>query len=132
MRYPDERTERVWTKPTSDTLVFDGGGTHALITYAGGPDTVRDSFALVDFAALSVRPLRGVKATSGSLFALTPGAKLLTIGSGSGLHVYDLERGQKRFAAHRPLYGNHVFPHHPRRIVAGTDEPMDLFLVDVP
>ncbi len=132
VRYPDERTERVWTKPTSDTLVFDGGGTQALITYAGGPDTVRDSFALVDFVALSVRPLRGVKATSGSLFALTPGAKLLTIGSGSGLHVYDLERGQKRFAAHRPLYGNHVFPHHPRRIVAGTDEPMDLFLVDVP
>lgn len=131
-RYPDERTERVWAKPTSDYLVFDDAGAHALITYAGGPDTVRDSFALVDFAALTVRPLTGVKGTSGSMFALGPGAKLLTIGSGSGLFVYDLERGQKRFAAHRPLYGNHVFPHHPRRVVAGTDEPMDLFLVAVP
>lgn len=132
VRYPDERTESVWSKPTSDYMVFDGAGAHVMIQYAAGPDSVRSSFALVDFATLTVRPLEGVKGMSGSTFALTPGAKLITIGSGSGLWVYDVERAEKRFAAHRPLYGNHVFPHHPRRVVAGTDEPMDLFLVDVP
>lgn len=131
VRYPDERTERVWSRPTSDSVVFESNGTHAMITYAKGPDTVRDSFALVDFVALTVRPLVGVKARSGSLFSLSPGAKLLTMGSGSGLWVYDVERAQTRFAAHSPLYGNHVFPHHPRRVVAGTDEPMDLYLVEV-
>lgn len=132
VRYPDERTERVWSKPSSDYVVFDSAGAHAMIVYAEGADGVRQSYALVDFGALTVRPLRGVKATSGSMFTLSPGAKLLTIGSGSGLFVYDVERAQTRFAAHRPLYGNHVFPHHPRRVVAGTDEPMDLFLVEVP
>ena len=132
LRQPDQRTERVWDKPTSDFIVFDNSGSHAMISYADGADGVRDAFALVSFEAQTVEPLRGVKGTSGSMFALTTGAKLLTIGSGSGLWVYDIERRQKRFAAHRPLYGNHVFPHHPRRVVAGTDEPMDLFLVDVP
>ena len=38
---------------------------------------------------------------------------------------YDLERGELRFAAHSPLYGNTSFPYQPRRLVGGTDEPMD-------
>jgi hypothetical protein len=129
VRYPDERREDVWTRKSSDSVVFDITGDHAFIAYANDPDDVRDAFAFVDFAAQTIRPLEGVRATSGSLFDLGPEGKLLTIGSGSGLWVYDLERGVKRFGAHRPLYGNFSFPYLPRVLVAGTDEPMDLFLM---
>jgi hypothetical protein len=87
---------------------------------------------LVDFEAVTVRALPDVRATSGSLFDLGPNGTLLSIGSALGLYVYDLERGELRFAAHAPLYGNDSFPYQPRRLVAGTDEPMDLFIVDVP
>ena len=91
-----------------------------------------DDYALVDFEAGVARPVQGARGTSGSLFKLHPGGTLLTIGSSAGLYVYDLERAQVRFAPHRPLYGNFAFPFHPRKLVAGTDEPMDLFLVEVP
>lgn len=131
VRHTDERTERVWSRPTSERIVFESSGSHAMVTFAESSDGVYSSFALVDFETLTVRRLRGAKAQSGSLFALSPGAKLLTIGSRSGLYPYDLERAKVRFAAHSPLFGNFVFPHHPRVLVAGTDEPMDLFLVDV-
>lgn len=131
LRVPDGRSEHVWSKPTSDLVVFDVTGDHAFVTYADGSDEVRDSFAYVDFTAMTVRPLQGVRTSSGSMFDLGPGGELLTIGSAGGLHVYDVPRGQRRFAAHRPLYGNFTFPHLSRVVVAGTDEPMDLFLVDL-
>jgi hypothetical protein len=132
VRLPDERIEQVWTRKTSDRIVFDLTGEHAFITFADGSDDVRDAFALVDFEAVTVRALPDVRATSGSLFDLGPNGTLLSIGSALGLYVYDLERGELRFAAHAPLYGNDSFPYQPRRLVAGTDEPMDLFIVDVP
>jgi hypothetical protein len=133
VRLPDGRREQVWRRQSShDYNAFDLTGTRALIQYADGPDGVRDAFALVDFREQSVRPLRAVKWTSGSMFQLTPGGALLTVGSSRGLNVYDVQRAQRRVAAKNPLYGNFVFPYHPRRLVAGTDEPMDLFLVDVP
>lgn len=131
LRLPDNRSEHVWSRPTSDSIVFDTAGDHAFITYAADADEVRSAFAFVDFTALTVRPLKGVRTSSGSMFDLSPHGELLTIGSSSGLHVYDVPREQHRFAAHRPLYGNFSFPHHPRVVVAGTDEPMDLFLVDL-
>jgi hypothetical protein len=132
VRFPDRRSEQVWSRPTSDDILFDLAGGHALVVFAKDADGIYDDHALVDFEARTVRPVLGLARASGSLFQLHPGAKLLTIGSGAGLFVYDLERGQRRFAAHRPLYGNFAFPYHPRTVVAGTDEPMDLFLVEVP
>ena len=111
------------------TELDDPSGKRALFMWADDDD-VRDAYALVDFQTLEVRPLHSVKWPSGSTFALGHGGALLTIGSSSGLYVYDLERGVKRFAAHAPLYGNFVFPYAPRAVVGGTDEPMDLFFID--
>lgn len=133
VRYPDGAIENVWSRPSSDQyVVFDPSGKRAMFRYAPRPDGVNDGYALVDFEARSVRRLDGMKWYSGSMPAFTHGGALLTVGSGQGLHVYDVDRGQKRLAAHRPLYGNFTFPHLPRTLVAGTDEPMDLFLIRVP
>lgn len=132
VRYPDLSIERVWMVPTSSSMVFDSTGNHALITFVDGPDGVYDAYAFVDFDARTVRRMHGVRATSGSLFSLGPDGKILTIGSGQGLYVYDLDKALIRFAPHSPLYGNFTFPYNPRRLVAGTDEPMDLFIVEVP
>ena len=133
VQYPEGTVERVWSRPSSDVYaLFDPAGKRAMFFYADDPDGVYDAPALVDFEARTVRPLENLKRYSGSMPSLTHGGALLTVGSGHGLHVYDLERGQVRLAAHRPLYGNFTFAHQPRVVIAGTDEPMDLFRIEVP
>jgi hypothetical protein len=132
VRLPDGGIERIWSRPTSDSMTFGSDGQHALITYVAKPDGVYDSFAFVDFAAKTVRRLTGFRGYSGSLFAVHPQGKLISIGSGNGLYVYDVERGKVRFAAHRPLYENRIDPNFPRRVLIGTDNVKDEFHVDVP
>lgn len=133
VRYPEGTIEHVWSRPSSVAYVtFDPSGKRALFFFANDPDGVYDTPALVDFEARTVRPLKNARSYSGSMPALTHGGVLLTVGSGHGVHVYDLERGQERVASHRPLYGNFTFAHQPRVLIAGTDEPMDLFRVEVP
>jgi hypothetical protein len=131
VRWPDGGVEHVWARPTGDSPTFDLDGRFALVTYVDNPEGVYRGFAFVDFDARTVRILKGFRGYSGSLFIVHPGGKLISIGSGSGLHVFDVERGQSRFAAHRPLYDNHADPNLPRRVIVGTDNVEDVFYVDV-
>jgi hypothetical protein len=132
VRLPGGGVEQIWSRPTSESMTFSPDGEHALVTYVAKPDGIYDSFAWIDFAAKTVRSLNGFRGYSGSLFALHPQGKLISIGSGNGLHVYDVERGKVRFAAHRPLYENRVDPNLSRRVLIGTDNVKDEFYVDVP
>jgi hypothetical protein len=125
--------ENVWSRATSDSMDFAPEGNHALIRYVTKPAVgVYDGWAWVDFTARTVRPLAGIKATSGSMFMLHPAGKLVSIGSGRGVYVYDMERGVVRFGPHNELYDNVLDRNFPRRVVIGTDNVEDIFYVDVP
>ncbi len=113
-------------------MVFGPDGQHALIRFITSPEGVYDGYGWVDFAARTVRKLVGFRGYSGSMFTVGLGGKLISAGSGSGLYVYDMERGKVRFAAHRPLYENRFDANLPRRVVVGTDNVKDEFYVDVP
>jgi hypothetical protein len=128
---PDGGSERVWSRATSEYMVFGPDGQHALVRYITSPEGVYDGYAWVDFAARTVRVLSGFRSYSGSTPLIHPGGKLVSAGSGSGLYVYDMERGTVRFAAHRPLYENEIDVNNPRRVVVGTDNVKDEFYVDV-
>lgn len=132
VRVPDSREEHVWKKPTSDTMYWDPDGAFALITFVDNPEGVYSSYAWVDFAAMTVRELRGIKGRSGSLFQIHPGGQVISIGSGSGVYAYDLARGRVHFAAHSPLYSNDFAQGQPRRIVAVEDDSGKMFTIDVP
>lgn len=133
VRLPDGGVENVWSRATSADMDFDPDGQHALIRYVRNPaEGIYDGWAFVDFVARTVRPLVKFKATSGSLFVVHPAGKLISIGSGRGAYVYDMERGVVRFAAHAALYDNMVDANLPRRLVIGTDNVEDVFYVDIP
>jgi hypothetical protein len=130
---PDGGTEQVWSRPTSEYMDFDPEGEHALIRFVTKPaEGVYDGWGYVDFKARTVRRLTGFRATTGSGFIVHPTGKLISIGSGSGVYVYDMDRGKVRFGAQFDLYSNRVDRNSPRRIVIGTDGVMDEFYVDVP
>ncbi|MFO0567938.1 MAG: hypothetical protein U0263_19925 [Polyangiaceae bacterium] len=129
---PDGGSEQVWARPSSSYVDWSPAGQHALIRYAPDPDGVYDGWAWVDFGAKTVRRLQGFRGYSGSMFAVHPGGQIVSIGSGSGLYVYEMTKGKVFFAAHRPLYENLVDPNLPRRVVVGTDNVKDFFYVDVP
>jgi hypothetical protein len=89
----------------------------------------------VDFATGTVRPVIGHAPKSGSLAELLPGGELLAQGSSSGVMVYDLERGVKRFAAKSSLFGVTPIPHARRRFIVDREigsEWAESFYVDVP
>jgi len=129
---PDGGQEQIWARPSSYSVDWSPEGQHALIRYAPDPDGVYDGWAWVDFGARTVRRLQGFRGYSGSTFDVHPGGQIVSIGSGSGLYAYDMQKGKVFFAAHRPLFENQVDPNLPRRVVVGTDNVKDFFYVDVP
>jgi hypothetical protein len=125
--------------PMYASVIFDPTGARAFVRHTleapQHPDGMVVESLLVDFASRTVRPVIGHEPKSGSIAELMPGGELLVQGSSSGVMVYDLERGVKRFAAKSSLYGVMPIPHLRRRFITDREigsEWAESYYVDVP
>jgi hypothetical protein len=149
---PQHRARELWCERVSDggrelllasasypELRFDPHGKRALVGTAKNDDPAALEWSMVDFGKRELRPLVGFWQSSGSLPRLLPEGEILAMGGPKGMTVFDLARGEKRYALvpGRPLYAAYPLMGHPRRFAAGSESPSgslaeDAYLAELP
>jgi len=140
-RVTDGGRELVLTNASYPDLRFDPHGKRALVgsSVVVERGTPKLEWSMVDFRTRELRPLVGFWQAQGSLPRLLPEGEVLAMGGPKGMTVFDLARGEKRYASipGRPLYAAYALLGHPRRFAAGSESPSgslaeDAYLAELP
>ncbi|MFO0565289.1 MAG: hypothetical protein U0263_06480 [Polyangiaceae bacterium] len=123
-RTTDGGVERVLVGGRYISVAFDPSGRRALLgsnrESVDGRNIERETF-IADFQTRELRRIVGFEPKTGAIPTLAYGGKLLAQGSSTGMMVYDLERGEKRFISKARLYGVEPMAGHERRFFADAE-----------
>jgi hypothetical protein len=129
----DHTEEKIATDIEGVGLQMDPTGARMLIQafYSVKGNSVPVTL-LVDFAAGSVRELRGPTLKSGGSVQLMSGGKVIATGSSGGVEAYDVETGKSYSLKHKDMYSVHALPGAERKIIGEEDNQGDTFIIEVP
>lgn len=129
----DRTEERIATDISGASLQMDPTGARMLIqAFFSVKGNSVPVMLLADFAAGSVREIRGPALKSGGSVQLMSGGKVIATGSGGGVEAFDIESGKKHAITHSQMYSVKPLAGADRKIIGEEDNGGDTYVIDLP